>query len=113
MYFLRPKTAVAITSGRLYLDVHTGRQIQPLQRVDRTGRGLLDVYEALVCMQLEVLAGVLVLEGAPDHRVHAALRRQRNGAKHKGPGPLRRLDDGLRRLVYDLVVVSFELNTDL
>src|SRR5918912_3167855 len=99
MRFLRPKTAVAITSGRLYLDVHTGRQVEPLQRIHRAGRGLLDIYEALVRVQLEVLAGVLVLEGAPDHRVHALLRRQRDGAEYESPGPLRRLDYGLGRLV--------------
>src|ERR671933_2875940 len=85
MCFLRPKTAVAITLGRLYLDVHPGGQVEALQRVHRAGRGLLDVYEALVRLQLEVLARVLVLEGAPDHRVQAELGGQRNGDKHEGP----------------------------
>src|ERR671933_2882122 len=75
MCFLRPKTAVAIISGRLDLDVHPGWQVEPLQRIDRAGRRLLDVYEALVRVQLEVLAGVLVLEGAQDQRVKAILPR--------------------------------------
>src|SRR5215212_1328247 len=104
---LRPYTAVAITLGRLYLYVHAGRQVEPLQRVDRARRWLLDVYETLVRVQLEVFAGVLVLEGAPDHRVAAALGRKRDGAEYEGPRPLRRLDYRAGSLVYDLVVVSF------
>src|ERR687891_2113312 len=90
--FLRPNTAVAITLRRLYLYVDAGGQVEPLERVDRARRGLLDVYEPLVRVQLEVLAGILVLEGAPDHRVHAPLRRQRDRAEHKGARALRRLD---------------------
>src|SRR5215208_7470854 len=87
--FLRPKTAVAITLRRLYLYVHAGRQVEPLKRVDRTRRGLLDVYETLVRVQLEVLTGVFVPVRAPDHRVPAALGRQRDRAEHEGPRPLR------------------------
>src|SRR5215212_6776727 len=88
MCFLRPNTAVAIALRRLYLYVHSRRQIEPLQRVDRARGGLLDVYEALVRVQLEVLARVFVLEGTTDHRVPAPLGRQRDGAKNEGPRPL-------------------------
>src|SRR3712207_3725914 len=105
--FLRPKTALTITLRRLYLYVHAGGQVEALERVDRARRGLLDVYEALVRVQLEVLAGVLVPVGTPDHRVAAALGRQRDGAEHEGPRPLRRLDYRAGSLVYDLVVVCF------
>src|ERR671917_1193650 len=108
--FLRPKTAVTITLRRLYLYVHAGGQVEALERVDRARRGLLDVYETLVRLQLEVLARVLVLEGTPDHRVPAALRRQRDGAEDEGPGPLRGVDYRPRRLVYDLVVIGLELD---
>src|ERR687895_412844 len=104
---LRPYTAVAITLSRLYLYVHAGRQVEPLQRVDRARRGLLDVDETLVRVQLEVLAGVFVPVGTPDHRVATALGRQRDGAEHEGPRPLRRLDYRAGGLVYDLVVVCF------
>src|SRR3990170_3854438 len=110
---LRPNTAVAIALSRLYLYVHAGGQVEALERVDCARRGLLDVYEALVRVQLEVLARVLVLEGTPDHRVPAALRRQRDGAENEGPCPLRRLDYRARRLVYDLVVIGLELYPDL
>src|SRR5215218_8042312 len=105
--FLRPNTAVAINLRRLYLYVHAGRQVEPLQRVDRARCGLLDIYEPLVRVQLEVLAGVFVPVGTPDHRVPAALGRQRDGAEHEGPRPLRRLDYRAGSLVYDLVVVGF------
>src|SRR4028118_556615 len=85
MCFFRPNAAVAML-GRLDLDVHARRQVQPLQRIHGPRRGLLDVYEALVRVQLEVLAGILVLERAPNHRVPAVLRGQGNGAENKGPG---------------------------
>src|SRR4028118_1461742 len=104
MCFLRPNTAVAML-GRLYLYVHARRQVEPLQRVNRARRRLLDVDEALVRWSVEVLPGILVFEGTSDHRVHALLRRQGNGAEHGGPGPLRSLHYRLRRLVYDLVVI--------
>src|ERR671920_2007165 len=104
---LRPYTAVAITLGRLYLYVDARRQVEPLKRVDRARRGLLDVYETLVRVQLEVLAGVFVPVGTTDHRVAAALGRQRDGAEHEGPCSLRRLDYRAGSLVYDLVVVCF------
>src|SRR5829696_5744572 len=109
MSFLRPNAAVAML-GRLDLDVHARRQVQPLQRIHGPRRGLLDVYEALVRVQLEVLAGILVLERTPDHRVPAVPRGQGDGAEYEGPGPLRGLHYGPCGLVYDLVVVSFELD---
>ena len=40
----------------LDLDVDTGRQIEPLQRVDRLGRRIEDVEQALVDAHLEMLA---------------------------------------------------------
>src|SRR4051812_20287490 len=107
---LRPYTAVAIALSRLYLYVHAGRQVESLQGIDRARGWLLDVYETLVRVQLEVLARVLVLEGTPDHRVPAPLGRKRDGAENKRPRPLRRLDYRPRGLVYDLVVVSLELD---
>jgi hypothetical protein len=58
-------------------------------------------------VQLEVLAGVFVPVGAPDHRVAAALGRQRDGAEHEGPRALRGLDYRAGGLVNDLVVVCF------
>src|SRR4051794_25967166 len=56
-----PRRAAALGGLYLDLDIHTGRKIQPLQRVHRLRRGLEDVEQALVHAHLEVLARVLVL----------------------------------------------------
>src|ERR1700685_3524558 len=97
-------------SGRLdlYLDVHAGREVEPLERVDRLGRVLDDVDQALVHPHLEVVAGVLVLVGRPDHRVAVLVGRQRDRPEHLGLRPEHRLHDLLRRLVQDLVVVGLQ-----
>jgi hypothetical protein len=52
---------VGLRSGLLDLDldVDAGGKIEALQRVNRLGRGLEDVEEALVDAHLEVLPGVL------------------------------------------------------
>src|SRR5271170_4662175 len=102
-------------SGRLYLDldVHAGRQVEPLERVDRLGRVLDDVDQTLVDPHLEVLARVLVLVGRPDHRVAVLVGRQRDRPEHLGLGPEHRLHDLLRRLVQDLVVVGLQPDSNL
>src|SRR5688500_12633642 len=61
------------------LDVHAGgKMVESLERVDGLRRGLMDVDQALVRPDLEVLLGVLVLEGGLHHGVHVLLSRQRN-----------------------------------
>src|SRR5919202_3648351 len=76
------------------LDVHAGRQVvEPLERVDRLRRGLVDVDQPLVGADLEVLLRVLVLERRPDDAVDVALRGQGHRAGHRGAGASRRLDD--------------------
>src|SRR6201995_2659414 len=57
-----------------------GEVVEPLERVDGLGRRLVDVDQALVRTDLEVLTGVLVLEWRPDHAVHVLFRGQRHGA---------------------------------
>src|SRR5215208_6023719 len=62
------------------LDVHAGRElVEPLERVARRRRRLVDVDEALVGADLEVLLRGLVLEGGPDHAVHVLLGGQGHG----------------------------------
>jgi hypothetical protein len=39
----------------LDLDVHSGRQVETLQGVDRLGSGIVDIDEALVNAPLELL----------------------------------------------------------
>src|SRR3712207_9005209 len=54
---------------------------EALERVDRLGRGLVDVDQALVRADLEVLLRVLVLERRADHRVDVLLGRQGHGSR--------------------------------
>src|SRR3954453_764650 len=96
------------------LDVHAGGQVvEPLERVDGLGRGLMDVDQALVRADLEVLLGVLVLEGGLHHGVHVLSRRQRHRAGDGGASPRRGLDDLLGRGLDGRRVVRLETNADL
>src|SRR5215208_3386008 len=64
----------AMRSDELDLDIHTsGQVIEALQRVHRLRGGLQDVDQPLVGANLEVLAGVLVLERPADHAVDVLL----------------------------------------
>src|SRR3954447_1189426 len=103
----------SLSSLQLDLDVDAGRQVEPHQRVDRLRGRRVDVDQALVRPDLEVLTGVLVLERRADHRVDVLLRGQRDRAGDGGPGALSSLDDRRRRPVERLVVVSLELDSDL
>src|SRR6476469_2559190 len=96
------------------LDVHAGGQVvEPLERVDGLGRGLMDVDQALVRTDLEVLLGVLVLEGGLHHGVHVLLRGQRHRTRHGGAGPRRGLHDLLRSRLDGRRVVGLEADADL
>src|ERR687885_2929853 len=76
------------------LDVNAGRQVvEPLERVDRLRRGLVDVDEALVRADLEVLLRVLVLERRADHRVDVLLGGQGHWPRHRGAGAGGRVHD--------------------
>src|SRR3954453_15965914 len=96
------------------LDVHTGgKMVESLERIDGLGRGLMDVDQALVRPDLEVLLGVLVLEGGLHHGVHVLSRRQRHRAGDGGASPRRGLDDLLGRGLDGRRVVRLETNADL
>src|SRR4051812_19858746 len=71
----------ASVEGESDLDVHTGREmVEALERIDRLRGGLMDVDQALVRPDLEVLLGVLVLERGLDDGVDVLLRGERHGA---------------------------------
>src|SRR4051812_28369148 len=104
----------ATTSSSLDLDVDAGRErVEALERVDRLRCGLVDVDQPLVGADLEVLAGVLVLERGPDHAVDVLVRGQRHGAGDAGAGALRRLDDLAGSAIDGVVVVRLETDSDL
>src|SRR6201991_2040509 len=90
-----------------------GKMGEPLERVDGLGRGLMDIDQALVRPDLEVLLGVLVLEGGLHHGIHVLLGRQRHRAGDSGASPRRGLDDLLGRGLDGRRVVRLETDADL
>src|SRR4051812_5094965 len=107
-------TVIPTSAGQADLDVHSGRQVvETLERVDRLWRRLVDVDEPFVGADLEVLAGVLVLERRADHAVHVLLRGQGNRARHGGAGARGGLHDLLGRRLDGRVVVGLEPDPDL
>src|SRR5919201_1964367 len=112
--FLARIAGIGGSPGQADLDVDAGGQVvEPLQRVDRLRRRLVDVDQALVRADLEVLARVLVLERGADHAVDVLLGRQRDGAGHGRAGASRRLDDLLGSRLDGRVVVGLEADADL
>src|ERR671921_2229327 len=78
--FLARIAGMGLAEGEADLDVDAGGQmVEALERVDRLGRRLVDVDQALVGADLEVLLRVLVLERRLDHRVDVLLGRQVHG----------------------------------
>src|SRR5206468_8096319 len=96
----------------LDLDVDAGRKVQLHEGVDRFLRWVVDVDEALVRPDLELLTRVLVDERAADHRELLDARRQRDRTRDRRPGPLRGLDDLRGGLIDQLVVVGLEPDPD-
>src|SRR5688500_13522267 len=92
-----PRSA-GIASDELDLDVDTRRQVvEPLQRVDRLRRRLMDVDQPLVGADLEVLTRVLVLEGRANHAIDVLLGGQRDRPGDGRAGALGRVHDLLSR----------------
>src|SRR5215213_757951 len=104
---------VVLPEGQPDLDVDArGQMVEPLERVDRLRRRLVDVDQALVRPDLEVLLRVLVLEGGPDHRVAVLLRRQRHGTGHRRAGARGGLHDLLGSRLYGRRVVGLEADSN-
>src|ERR1700758_2186490 len=71
------RIAAMRSGGQADLDIHPGREmVEALERVDRLRRRLVDVDQALVGADLELLARVLVLERRTDHAVDVLFRGQ-------------------------------------
>src|SRR5579872_4785750 len=94
---LRPSSPLTMVmfpeNLELDLDVDAGRKVQAHEGVDGLVVGLQNVDEPLVRTDLELLTGVLVLEGAADDGVLVDLRRKGDGTGHAGAGALCRIDD--------------------
>src|SRR5690606_4544062 len=122
---IRPLTGIVATSlapgsnkaappgSQLDLDVHTRRQVQTHEGVDRLRRRVEDVDQALVGPHLELLADVLLAVGRHQHRVDGLLSRQGHRPGNPGAGPASGIDDALRGLVQHAVINSPQPDADL
>src|SRR5439155_20622462 len=99
-------------SDLLDRDVDPGREVEALQRIDGLAGYLHDIDQSLVDPHLEVLTAVLVDVRRTDQRVLADLGRERHRTPDLRLGTQDGLDDLLRRLVNDLVVIGLEPNAD-
>ena len=81
-------------------------KVETHERIDGGSRGVDDVDEALVSAHLELLTAVFVNVRRADNRVEVALGGQRDGAGHTGTGLLSGLDDELRGLIHNLVIIA-------
>src|SRR5438128_1516741 len=97
---------------QLDLDVDAGRQVQPLQFLNRFGRGIHDVDEPLVGQHLEMLTAVLVLVGSADHRVDRPLGGKRHGPHDARAGTGHVIRDLAGLEVQHLVVVGAQLDAN-
>src|SRR6185312_2812458 len=106
----RPTSNVQLFHLDLHVDAR--RQIQLGQRVHRLGARIEDVDHALVCLELELFARLLVDVRRPEDRPPLRLRRQRNRAGHLRARLLRRPHDVRRRLIDHRVIEGFETDSD-
>ena len=100
------------TASKLDLDIHTSRKIQSHQGIDCFGRGIQDIDNAFVRFDFKLFPCVLVLVRCTQNGDDFLVRRQRNRALNLGTRPLCGLYDPLCALVDQVVIVSFELNTN-
>src|SRR5215208_6795222 len=105
-------TIAAISQPDLDIDAG-GEGLHPLQLVDGLRGWLVDVDQPLVGANLEVLAGVLVLERRADHAVDVLVGGQRDRPSDGRAGPLGGTHDLLRSPVYGVVVIRLQPDPDL
>src|ERR1043166_4595959 len=108
----RPMSPLVIGSPDLDLDIHPGGQVELGQRVHRLGPRVVDVHQALVGPELELLPALLVDVRTPEHRPPLGLDRQRDRPGDLRPGLLDGADDVRGRLVEDDVVEGFQSDAD-
>src|SRR2546422_6889207 len=97
----------------LDLDAHAGREAETLEGVDDARVEVEDVDDALVRAHLELLARVLVDEGAADHGQLGDLGGKRDRAGSARVRTAGGVDDLVRRLVEHPVVIGLEPDPNL
>src|SRR5688500_18172807 len=94
-------------------DVDTGRKIQLGERVDRLWARIDDVDHALVGLELELLAALLVDVRRAEHRPALNAGRQRDRPAHARARLLGRAYDIRGRLIDHRVIERLQSDSDL
>src|SRR6218665_1847909 len=98
--------------GGLDLNIHTSRQRQLVQSVDRFAGGLHNVDDALVRPDLELLPRLLVDVRAAENGVPFNPSRERDRSMNNRTGPLGRVNDVGSRLIEHSMIVGFHPNSN-
>ena len=98
----------------LYFDFHfhAAGQFEFHESVDSLSGCAVDVDQAFVVRELELLASLLVDEGAAVDSVDALVCGQGDGTADGSTSSLDGLDDFLCRLVHEFVVVGLQFDSD-
>ena len=80
-------------SGRFNLDIHTSRQRELIQSINRLPRWLHNINHSLVSSHLELLARLLIHMRTSQDSVSLNSSWQRNGTMNDRTGPLRCVDN--------------------
>ena len=94
------------------LDVHSGRQRQLVQSVDRLAGRLNDIDQPFMRADFELLPRLLIDVRAAQHRVTLNPGRERNGTMDDRARPLGRIDNFRRRLIEHGMIVGFHTDAD-
>src|SRR5580658_1619960 len=93
---------------RLNLHIHSRRQVELHQRIDRLLRRLEDIEQALVGADLKCFPRFLVHVRRTQHAIFVLHRGQRNRPGNLRAGTFRRLNDFACRLIENAIVVGFQ-----
>ena len=98
----------------LYFDFHfhAAGQFEFHESVDSLSGCAVDVDQAFVVRELELLASLLVNEGASVHCVDALASWERDWSAHNSVCSFHGLYDFLGRLVHEFVVVGLQFDSD-
>lgn len=87
------------------LNIYPGRQIQLGKGIYRPRRGSINVQEAFVRVQLELLTGLLVYMRRTQYGEDLLLGRQRNGSCYHGTGASHGFNDLFCGFIHQVVIV--------
>ena len=98
--------------SHLDLNLNTRGTLELHQCVDRLRRRRVDVEDALVGAELELLASLLVYEGRAVNRKNLLARGQRYRSANYSARALHGLHDLLGRLIDEVVIERLEVNSN-